>query len=61
MSDTKRNKKRVKHSRVNFQMPVEELADFDALEIEGQKFARSIKARMAFNKFVNIHKRNKGE
>lgn len=61
MSDTIRKKKKPNHARVNFQMPRQELEALDGIEIDGISATRSMKVRLAVNKFVLQHKRNKKE
>jgi hypothetical protein len=63
MSDTKRKMKKPKYGRMSFQVPIEEKEEFEGLEVvlDGFLLNKTQKARKAFVKYIENHKRNKKE
>ena len=60
MSRTVKQKKRVKHGRINFQIPLDELEEFDRVCMS-EGLSRSCNARLVINKHVMKHRMNKKE
>jgi len=63
MSRTIKQKKKPNHGRMSFQIPQEEKEAFEGLEVivDGFLLNKTQKARQAFSKYVQNHKRNKKE